>query len=135
MKKHLCILWVMMAAGVSTKAFAEPAALTTPLTFNEIKKADTNPHSGWIPVPMLHYPEEAEMKGWEGDVVVSVLVAPDASIQNVEVIQSSGYKVLDEAAKKTIAQATFKPHGWTAFRIPLRFRLDGGKRQCAKSIC
>ncbi|MDO5069370.1 MAG: energy transducer TonB [Neisseria zoodegmatis] len=124
MKKHLYILWGMMAAGVSTGALAEPAALTIPSTFNEIKKADTNPHSGRIPALMLQYPEEAEMKGWEGDVLLSVLVAPDASIKNVEVVQSSGYKVLDRAAKKAVKQATFKTRGWTEFRIPLHFRLD-----------
>lgn len=135
MRKHLYTVWGLFAAGLSAGVLAEPAASKMPLTFNEIEKVYSNKQlSDKKPASGLYYPEEAEMKGWEGDVVVSVLVAPDAGIKNIEVVQSSGYKILDEAAKKAVKRITFKPRGWTEYRIPFRFRLNGSNDNVQKAF-
>ncbi|GGY68514.1 hypothetical protein GCM10011613_10920 [Cellvibrio zantedeschiae] len=75
------------------------------------------------------YPEVAQEKGWEGTVVLSVLVQPDGKAKTVEVKTSSGRKILDQAASQTVQRWTFVParkgetaiEGWV--EVPIDFRL------------
>jgi len=45
----------------------------------------------------------------QGDVKVKVLVAPDGSVKDAKVIQSSGYAALDKASLRASAKCKFKP--------------------------
>jgi len=50
----------------------------------------------------MNYPEEAREKKFSGQLRMTVSLKPDGRIDNIEITQSSGFKVLDEAAKKIV---------------------------------
>jgi protein TonB len=52
--------------------------------------------------PDPRYPHVAREKGWEGTVTIKVLVDEQGTPKFVEVHQSSGFSVLDEAALETV---------------------------------
>jgi protein TonB len=53
----------------------------------------------------LNYPEEARQRGLHGDVLLTVVLNLDGSIKSMDVIQSSGEPVLDEAAQRIVRLA------------------------------
>ena len=58
----------------------------------------------------LNYPEEARRQGVYGSLRVSVLINKDGSLQQMRVLQSSGHKVLDQAALNIVRlSAPFTP--------------------------
>jgi protein TonB len=66
----------------------------------------------------LNYPEEARRRGLHGDVLLTVVLNLDGSIKTIEVIQSSGQKVLDAAAERIVRLAApFPPAPKSAERI------------------
>ncbi|MCK5880424.1 MAG: energy transducer TonB [Sinobacterium sp.] len=57
-----------------------------------------------------HYPHEAKELGLFGDVEVLVIVKSNGQLKSVEVVKSSGVKILDAAALKIVRLASpFKP--------------------------
>ncbi len=54
----------------------------------------------------LNYPEEARRRGLHGEVRMMVAINSDGSIREIEVRQSSGHTVLDDAAKRIVRQAS-----------------------------
>lgn len=79
------------------------------------------------PAPV--YPNFAREQGWEGLVLLRVLVGRDGMPLRLLVVRSSGYKILDESALRAVRQWRFQParlanvsfHSW--IRIPIRFSL------------
>ena len=58
----------------------------------------------------LNYPEEARRQGIYGNLRVSVLINKDGSLQQMRIVQSSGHKVLDQAALNIVRlSAPFAP--------------------------
>lgn len=53
----------------------------------------------------LNYPEEARRRGLHGDVLLTVVLNLDGSIKSIDVIQSSGHKILDAAAERIVRLA------------------------------
>lgn len=66
------------------------------------------PLSGNVNQPP-EYPPEAVAHGEQGRVLLSIHVLPDGRADFVGVTQSSGYRVLDEAARQAVMQWRFKP--------------------------
>jgi len=56
-----------------------------------------------------HYPDEARARGWSGDVRLMVILRPDGQIRAIRLLESSGYPILDEAARRSVRQAA--PYG------------------------
>lgn len=60
------------------------------------------------PVKVFHtdpvYPRVARRRGWEGTVYLSALLDTEGTVLTVEIVKSSGYAVLDEAALEAVAQ-------------------------------
>lgn len=57
-----------------------------------------------------NFPEEALRQGIAGDLRLSVLLKPNGSIEKIEILQSSGYPVLDNAAIQIVQSASpFEP--------------------------
>ena len=81
--------------------------------------------------PLPPYPRVAREHGWEGTTLLRVEVLDDGSGGKVEILKSSGYQVLDEAALETVRRWSFLParSGYTPIRslveIPIRFRMAG----------
>lgn len=66
----------------------------------------------------LNYPEEARRRGLHGDVLLTVALNLDGSIRSIDVIQSSGEKILDAAAERIVRLAApFPPAPRTGERI------------------
>ncbi|MEO8777927.1 MAG: energy transducer TonB [Rhodanobacter sp.] len=53
----------------------------------------------------LNYPEEARLRGLHGDVLLTVVLNLDGSIKSIDLIQSSGHKLLDDAAERIVRLA------------------------------
>jgi len=50
----------------------------------------------------LNYPEQARREGLHGSLVLSVGVLPDGTLESIEVLRSSGFDMLDEAAMNIV---------------------------------
>jgi protein TonB len=93
------------------------------------KVTEASATAAYLNNPPPTYPESAQEKGWEGTVILSVLVQPDGKAKTVEVKTSSGRKILDQAATQTVQRWTFVParkgetavEGWV--EVPIDFRL------------
>ncbi len=76
------------------------------------------------------YPEEARKKGLTGMVVVEVVLNQAGKVEKAQVQESSGYALLDEAAKTAAMRFEFSPakkDGKTVkckMKIPFKFALD-----------
>lgn len=53
----------------------------------------------------LNYPEQARRKNLQGTLVVSVGVYPDGELESVEILRSSGFDLLDQAAIHIVEQS------------------------------
>jgi len=54
----------------------------------------------------VQYPPQAKGTGWYGTVKLGLLVSGNGNLKDIEVIQSSGYNLLDEAAKLAVKKAS-----------------------------
>jgi periplasmic protein TonB len=74
----------------------------------------------------LHYPTIARRKGWSGKVEIAFTIMPDGSIQEMRILASSGYPLLDEQAIEAIRQAApFTPPRVVALLVmPVTFQLN-----------
>jgi protein TonB len=54
----------------------------------------------------LNYPEAAKDQKLYGRLRMTVSIKADGSIENVEINESSGYKILDDAAKRIVEMAS-----------------------------
>ena len=79
--------------------------------------------------PAPEYPAIARRRGYEGTVLVEVLVSRDGRVEELRLSQSSGYSVLDQAAMASMKGWSFEPatineekvEMWV--KVPVRFHL------------
>lgn len=76
------------------------------------------------------YPLQALRRNWEGKVILSFVVNQKGEIKEINIIQSSGYRILDEEAKATLRRASPLPippqmegNSWQ-IEVPILFRLE-----------
>jgi protein TonB len=80
--------------------------------------------------PAPDYPAQAARQGWQGTVLLRVRVLANGAVEAVEVLKSSGKKLLDDAAIDTVQRWVFAPstRGATAIdgfaTVPIEFKLD-----------
>ncbi len=80
--------------------------------------------------PKPPYPLTARRRGYEGRVLLSVLVRADGACGDVTLKQSSGHALLDSSALDTVKRWRFQParHGATPVEsrvdVPVIFRLE-----------
>jgi TonB family protein len=55
------------------------------------------------------YPPEAMRNQWTGVVRLRFSVSSSGEVTGAEVLKSSGYEVLDHAAKQALSECPFKP--------------------------
>lgn len=75
---------------------------------------------------LKRYPPMARMNNWQGKVVLKFVVKEDGTVENLEVVQSSGHTVLDEAAMETIRRASPLPlkHELGKPRVTFQFPIS-----------
>ncbi|MBL8671388.1 MAG: energy transducer TonB [Alphaproteobacteria bacterium] len=89
---------------------------------------------GIVTNPPPAYPDSARRRGWEGDVVLLVRVAPDGRCAGVEIVRSSGRAILDEAAVDAVKLWRFVPARRgeepvaAQLEVPVSFRLRDARR-------
>lgn len=108
----------------SPSVFTEsPHSSSSSSSFPSTTKAHSNTKHSWVPPksvppsskvtylynPRPDYPMLAKRRGQEGKVILKVKVSRSGQAENVQVNQSSGYPMLDEAALKTVQQWGFAP--------------------------
>ena len=84
------------------------------------------------PVKTEHppFPRFAREQGWEGTVILRLVIDRDGHVSSAEPRESSGYPLLDESAVQSVQQWTFLPAKNGEFPItaivdlPIRFDLD-----------
>jgi protein TonB len=81
-----------------------------------------------------NYPEEASRKAMYGELRLAVTVLPDGTIEGVEILLSSGQRVLDQAAVRTVRLASpFAPFPaemkqWDKLEVIRTWRFIPGNR-------
>ncbi len=79
--------------------------------------------------PRPEYPRAAREAGWEGTVILRVLVLPDGRAGSVTLHKTSGHSILDEAALSAVKDWRFIPAMdgnfpiQSAVHLPVRFDL------------
>ena len=117
-----------VAAPVETVAAVAPAEPAPPPPPEPVKPAFGG--IGYRNNPPPDYPAQAVRQGWQGTVLLRVKVLPTGSVDSIEVVKSSGKKVLDEAAIHTVERWVFAPstRGSTPIdgfaTVPIEFKLD-----------
>jgi len=64
------------------------------------------------------YPLEAARRGQHGTVVLRLFIAPDGNVMSAEVAESSGFPILDRAAREAVAHWRFRPAKLEGHPIP-----------------
>jgi protein TonB len=77
------------------------------------------------------YPRRARRMGQEGNCIIKFMIFPDGSVKQIQMLHSSGYKLLDQAALKAIHSVNpFIPYSEDVssspmeFEIPVKFTLS-----------
>jgi protein TonB len=116
-----------VAAPVETVAAVAPAE-PAPAPPEPVKPAFGG--IGYKNNPPPDYPTIAVRQGWQGTVLLRVRVLQTGAVESVEVVRSSGKKVLDDAAIHTVERWVFAPStrgnapidGFAT--VPIEFKLD-----------
>lgn len=111
---------------VPTPPEPSPATIVTP----EQKGALTEVLPNYLRNPSPVYPRAARERGEQGTVLLDVEVLSSGSCGQARILHSSGYEILDDAARHTIATWRFRPARragvpvtvWV--EIPVTFRLE-----------
>ena len=79
----------------------------------------------------FYYPKAAIRRDWQGKLLVSFNVLEDGSIENISVTESSGYKILDDAAvnavgkiKLTVESSQLTFGSETKRSLPIAYKLN-----------
>jgi protein TonB len=125
---------VMFAAGTGEGAFSRPLPGVSSGQVRLLR--DSAPEAGSMRSkvrpgnnPRPEYPRTAREAGWEGTVVLQVMVLPDGTAGNVTLHKTSGHSILDEAALAAVKGWQFVPAMDGNFpvqsmvRMPVRFDL------------
>jgi len=117
-----------LAAPVETVAAVAPAEPAPAPPPEPVKPAFGG--IGYKNNPPPDYPALAVRQGWQGTVLLRVRVLQSGAVESVEVVKSSGKKVLDDAAIHTVQRWVFAPstRGSTPIdgfaTVPIEFKLD-----------
>lgn len=80
-----------------------------------------------LPVKLYHrnpkYPLIARHNNWEGVTVLTIQVRPDGAVGEIDVSQSSGYQILDQAAVKAVKHWRYQPAVKNGSAIAWRIRV------------
>jgi len=96
-----------------------------------IAKAPVLAKPDYLHNPPPKYPGMARERGWQGITVLRVLVLSDGSAGRVELVHTSGHRVLDDSSMRTVRGWKFRPARLgdravdSLVEIPIRFQLVG----------
>ena len=107
---------------------APAADLPSPSSAPEVQEIQkTEP--GYKNNPTPRYPRKARRRGYEGTVVLKVLVSEEGAVMKIRISESCGHGILDRAAERAVREWTFEPGAVGAkniemwVNVPIRFDL------------
>ena len=124
----------MESALPSTPAEGQPQVAALPSDADMTPKPPPSGIKEAIPLyrenPPPMYPRVARRKGYEGTVLLEVLVNTAGKVADYRLLRSCGHSVLDEAAMKSVSRWLFEPgmrgekkvEMWV--KVPIRFQLE-----------
>lgn len=123
---------VEKAPAVESEPLPQQEPLPAPQPVPKVEDApitQARGYAGYLSNPAPEYPDVALERGWEGDVILRVKVSAAGLPLSVNVQKSSGKKVLDDTAVKTVKRWKFSPakqgnqaiEGWV--EVPIGFQL------------
>ncbi len=74
----------------------------------------------------ITYPHIARKMGWEGKVLLGIMLKEDGSLEDVKIVESSGYEILDKNALETIKRTCYlfpKPPVKVYVVLPVAYKL------------
>ncbi|MEW6676129.1 MAG: energy transducer TonB [Nitrospirota bacterium] len=73
----------------------------------------------------LNYPKLAREMGWEGKVTVSFIVSESGYVEDIKVVSSSGFEILDKNATEAVRNTSPfpKPPVRAALIVPITYKL------------
>ncbi|MCI4454474.1 MAG: energy transducer TonB [Thermodesulfobacterium sp.] len=77
----------------------------------------------------LEYPYLARRMGWEGEVLLFFRLNPTGEVEEIKVLKSSGFEVLDKSAVNAVKRASKhfpRPKQIVLIKLPIQFKLEGG---------
>jgi protein TonB len=123
-----------LSVSTGSSSVSRPVAASAPGAARLLR--DSTPEAGSVRSkvrpgnnPRPEYPRTAREAGWEGTVILQVLVLPDGTAGNVTLHKTSGYSILDETALAAVRGWRFVPAMDGNFpvqsivRLPVRFDL------------
>lgn len=130
-------LFITLTPSIVSTSEASIENILLPQTSSEIKGNLSDNLKAYIRnlqskiINAAYYPPDARELGWEGTVKLSLLVLSDGELKEAIISQSSGYKILDEAALDAVLrQAPFPsfPSRVEArelkIEVPITYRRD-----------
>ena len=73
--------------------------------------------------PRPAYPELAKSQRLEGTGIAQIHIKPDGMVASVNMLKSTGHKILDEAAIHSFLGWRFRPHSINVVRVPIQYRM------------
>jgi len=73
--------------------------------------------------PRPEYPIAARRRGWVGSGVFACNLRPDGTVSSVDVLQSTGHDILDQAGISAFRQWRFRRGDSKVVKIPLNFAM------------
>jgi periplasmic protein TonB len=92
---------ITVAARVTESAPSSSVATGTPKTVSSVE---------YLREPQPKYPPAARALKQRGTVTLRVLVDTEGHAREVNLHRTSGYRILDDAARKAVLEAQFKPY-------------------------
>jgi TonB family protein len=77
--------------------------------------------------PRPEYPLAARKQHWTGAGLFLCNLRADGTVGSVNVLQSTGHQMLDQAAITALRQWRFQPGDMKAIKIPIDFWLNGSR--------
>ena len=77
----------------------------------------------------LEYPYLARRMGWEGEVLLFFRLTPTGEVEEIKVLKSSGFEVLDKSAVNAVKRASKqfpRPKQIVLIKLPIQFKLEVG---------
>lgn len=110
---------------VSAPAQFPPPSLSGQRASSSSKSVQFTPRTeDWGGHPMPEYPPLALRRGYEGTVVLGIVVEPSGEVTLVRVVQSSGREILDDAALEHVRKYLRLSPGETRFyTLDITFQL------------
>lgn len=103
---HLGFLFLVQFPSVPPslmQTVVKPVVAQLPASLEPLIKAKP------ISQPVAFYPESAKLAGQEGRVLVKAYIDIEGNVTETEVLRSTGFRELDQAAEETVMKMKFEP--------------------------